>query len=125
YFAMARGHQKDGVDVVACEMTKWFDTNYHYIVPEFAKDTQFALQPNNYLVQAFKDAKAQGFNARPAIIGPVTYLLLGKERDGGDALALLPRLLPVYEQLLAAFKAAGAEWVQIDEPYLALDLTPA
>jgi 5-methyltetrahydropteroyltriglutamate--homocysteine methyltransferase len=123
YFAMARGHQKDGVDVVACEMTKWFDTNYHYIVPEFSKQTAFALAPDNYLVKAFKDAKAQGFNARPAIIGPVTYLLLGKERDGGNALDLLPALLPVYNQLLAEFKEAGAEWVQIDEPFLALDLT--
>lgn len=124
YFAMARGHQKDGVDVVACEMTKWFDTNYHYIVPEFSKDTQFTLQPNNYLVQAFRDAKAQGFNPRPVIIGPVTYLLLGKERDGGNVLDLLPELLPAYQQLLAEFKEAGADWVQIDEPYLALDLTP-
>lgn len=125
YFAMARGHQKDGIDVVACEMTKWFDTNYHYIVPEFSKETEFKLQPSNYLTQAFKDAKAQGFNARPVVIGPVTYLSLGKERDGGDQLALLPKLLPVYEQLLAELKAAGAEWVQIDEPYLALDLTSA
>lgn len=123
YFAMARGHQKDGVDVVACEMTKWFDTNYHYIVPEFEEGTTFSLQPNNYLLQQFKDAKAQGFNARPVIIGPVTYIALGKTHGDADRHDLLKKLLPVYEQLLAEFKAAGAEWVQIDEPYLALDLT--
>ncbi|PZP85226.1 MAG: 5-methyltetrahydropteroyltriglutamate--homocysteine S-methyltransferase [Azospirillum brasilense] len=124
YFAMARGHQKDGVDVVACEMTKWFDTNYHYIVPEFSADTEFKLgfAP---AVDEFKEARAQGFNARPVIIGPVSYLSLGKSRDGSDALALLPKLLPVYAQLLAQFKEAGAEWVQIDEPFLALDLSDA
>ena len=124
YFAMARGHQKDGVDVVACEMTKWFDTNYHYIVPEFSAQTEFTLgfAP---AVDEFKEARAQGFNARPVIIGPVSYLSLGKSRDGSDALALLPKLLPVYAQLLAQFKEAGAEWVQIDEPFLALDLTEA
>ncbi len=123
YFAMARGMQKDGVDVVACEMTKWFDTNYHYIVPEFSEATQFELKPESYLVEAFKRAKAAGFNARPVIIGPVTYLLLGKMRGGKSALSLLPTLLPVYSKLLAEFKAAGADWVQIDEPHLAMDLS--
>lgn len=121
YFAMARGLQKDGVDVVACEMTKWFDTNYHYIVPEFSDATEFKLASNNYLVQAYKDAKAAGIDTRPVVIGPVTYLLLGKGKV--NALSLLPKLLPVYTQLLAEFKAAGAEWVQIDEPFLAMDLT--
>jgi len=121
YFAMARGLQKDGVDVVAMEMTKWFDTNYHYIVPEFSAETEFKLSANNYLVQAYKDAKAAGIETRPVVIGPVTYLLLGKGKV--NALSLLPKLLPVYTQLLAEFKAAGAEWVQIDEPFLAMDLT--
>ena len=124
YFAMARGHQKDGVDVVACEMTKWFDTNYHYIVPEFAKDMHFKLSTAPVLEQ-YKEAKAQGFETRPVIIGPVTYLSLGKERDGGNVFDLLPKLLPVYNELLAQLKAAGATAVQIDEPYLALDLTAA
>ena len=124
YFAMARGHQKDGVDVVAMEMTKWFDTNYHYIVPEFSDETEFALT-THHAVDAFTEAKAQGINARPVLIGPVTFLLLGKMRKGGDALSLLPKLLPVYQQLLARLKEAGAEWVQIDEPFLAMDLTPA
>ncbi len=124
YFAMARGHQKDGVDVVAMEMTKWFDTNYHYIVPEFSKDTEFALT-TKHTVDQYTEAKAAGIETRPVVIGPVTYLLLGKVRDGSDALALLPRLLPVYKQLLAELKAAGATNVQIDEPFLALDLTDA
>jgi 5-methyltetrahydropteroyltriglutamate--homocysteine methyltransferase len=124
YFAMARGHQKDGVDVVAMEMTKWFDTNYHYIVPEFAKDTEFNFG-YPITVEHFKEAKEQGIITRPVVIGPVTYLSLGKMRDGGDALSLLPKLLPVYKELLSQLKAAGAEWVQIDEPYLALDLTAA
>ncbi len=121
YFAMARGLQKDGVDVVAMEMTKWFDTNYHYIVPEFSAETEFKLTPNNYFVQAFKDAKAAGITTRPVVIGPITYLLLGKGKV--NALSLLPKLLPVYTQLLGELKAAGAEWVQIDEPFLAMDLS--
>jgi 5-methyltetrahydropteroyltriglutamate--homocysteine methyltransferase len=124
YFAMARGHQKDGVDVVAMEMTKWFDTNYHYIVPEFSDETEFALT-THHAVDAFTEAKAHGINARPVLLGPITFLLLGKMRKGGDALSLLPKLLPVYQQLLARLKEAGAEWVQIDEPFLAMDLTPA
>ncbi len=124
YFAMARGHQKDGVDVVACEMTKWFDTNYHYIVPEFSDETKFDLgfAP---VVEHFNEAKLQGVATRPVVIGPVTYLSIGKMKGGKDAISLLPKLLPVYERLLATLKDAGAEWVQIDEPCLALDLTPS
>jgi 5-methyltetrahydropteroyltriglutamate--homocysteine methyltransferase len=124
YFGMARGHQKDGIDVVACEMTKWFDTNYHYIVPEFSDATEFSYG-YPITVEHFKEAKAAGFETRPVVIGPVTYLSLGKTKNGSDPVALLPKLLPVYEQLLADLKAAGAEWVQIDEPFLALDLTAA
>ena len=101
YFAMARGYQKDGVDVVAMEMTKWFDTNYHYIVPEFSADTEFKLTTTT-TIDAFNEAKGLGIHTRPVVIGPVTYLLLGKMRGGeGDALSLLPKLLPVYQQLLA------------------------
>ncbi|MES2984906.1 MAG: 5-methyltetrahydropteroyltriglutamate--homocysteine S-methyltransferase [Pseudomonadota bacterium] len=122
YFAMARGLQKDGVDVVACEMTKWFDTNYHYIVPEFSASTEFALEQNLPLA-AYNEAKALGFNTRPVVIGPITYLLLGKMKGEAGALSLLPKLLPVYTELLASLKQAGAEWVQIDEPCLALDLS--
>lgn len=122
YFAMARGLQKDGVDVVACEMTKWFDTNYHYLVPEFSESTEFSLGfvP---VVEHFLEAKALGYTTRPVVIGPVTYLLLGKMKGGKSALSLLPKLLPAYVQLLAQLKEAGAEWVQVDEPYLALDVS--
>ena len=122
YFAMARGHQKDGVDVVACEMTKWFDTNYHYIVPEFSDETNFSLT-HATVVEHFAEAKAQGVAARPVMIGPVTYLLLGKMKGGKSALSLLPKLLPCYSKLLEAYKQAGADWIQIDEPYLAMDLS--
>jgi len=122
YFAMARGHQKDGIDVVACEMTKWFDTNYHYIVPEFSDATEFSFgfAP---VIEHFKEAKALGYTTRPVVIGPVSYLSLGKMKGDKDAMTLLPKLLPVYEKLFAELKAAGAEWVQLDEPFLALDLT--
>jgi 5-methyltetrahydropteroyltriglutamate--homocysteine methyltransferase len=136
YFAMARGQQGGGVDVTATEMTKWFDTNYHYMVPEFSDATQFALQAGNPFVRQCKDATAEGFAARPVLVGPVTYLSLGKMAPSEAAAdttslqcraleLLLPRLLPVYVQLLRELRDAGAEWVQIDEPVLALDLTAA
>jgi len=94
YFAMARGHQKDGIDVVACEMTKWFDTNYHYIVPEFSDATEFSFgfAP---VIEHFKEAKALGYTTRPVVIGPVSYLSLGKMKGDKDAMTLLPKLLPV------------------------------
>lgn len=123
YFAMARGYQADGIDVVAMEMTKWFDTNYHYIVPEFEPNQSFALFTNKP-VDEFTEAKAQGVQTKPVIIGPVTFLALGKMRKGdGNTLSLLPNLLPVYAKLFAALEKAGAEWIQIDEPFLALDLS--
>ena len=121
YFAMARGHQKDGVDVVAMEMTKWFDTNYHYLVPEFSEKTEFKLGYAPVL-EHFKEAKAQGITTRPVVIGPVAYVTLGKTHGKVDRLALVKKLLPVYSQLFAELKAAGAEWIQIDEPHLAMDL---
>ncbi len=124
YFAMARGHQKDGVDVVACEMTKWFDTNYHYLVPEFTEATEFKL---GYapVIEHFKEAKALGYTTRPVIIGPVAYIALGKVQGNADRAKLFAKLLPVYKELLAQLKAEGAEWVQIDEPHLAMDLCDA
>lgn len=122
YFAMARGQQKDGVDVVACEMTKWYDTNYHYLVPEFSDATEFKLG-HAPVVEQFSEAKALGITTRPVVIGPISYLLLGKMKDGKSALSLLPKLLPVYVELLASLKAAGAQWVQLDEAHLALDLS--
>ena len=122
YFAMARGYQKDGLDITAMEMTKWFDTNYHYIVPEFFKDQSFSLFSDKVITE-FVRAKQLGITSKPVIIGPVSYLLLGKEKEAGfDKLDLIKKLLPVYLQLLGELKNQGAEWVQFDEPFLALDI---
>jgi 5-methyltetrahydropteroyltriglutamate--homocysteine methyltransferase len=123
YFAMARGCQKDGLDLIAMEMTKWFDTNYHYLVPEFTKDQTFRLTSRKILDE-FQEAQALGINGKPVLIGPVSYLLLGKEKEPGfNRLDLLDRLLPVYLRILSDLQDLGAAYVQIDEPYLALDLS--
>lgn len=124
YFAMARGVQTGGIDLRALEMTKWFDTNYHYIVPELHAGQEFALRGDKPVAQ-FLEARAAGFDTRPVLLGPVSFLLLSKTTDGSDRLALLERLLPVYAQLLERLHAAGAAWVQIDEPTLVLDLDEA
>ena len=110
--------------VAAGEMTKWFDTNYHYIVPEFSAGMTFRLDASRLLEQ-LAEAKAQGVKAKPVIIGPVTYLAIGKARDGSDRLALLDRLLPVYAELLDVLAAEGVEWVQVDEPILVTELDKA
>ena len=114
-------HADDGVQ--AGEMTKWFDTNYHYIVPEFTADSTFQLDTTRLLAQ-LAEARAQGVKAKPVIVGPVTYLSIGKTKDDSDRLALLPRLLPVYAELLDTLATQGVEWVQIDEPVLVTELTP-
>jgi 5-methyltetrahydropteroyltriglutamate--homocysteine methyltransferase len=120
-FRMARGD----ANTTACEMTKWFDTNYHYLVPEFAIGQGFSLQANR-LVDAFAEARHQGIPARPVLLGPLSYLWLGKTRPVPfDPLQLLDELVAVYGQWLEQLAAVGAEWVQIDEPILALDLPPA
>jgi len=125
YFAMARGVQGGGKDVTAMEMTKWFDTNYHYIVPEFAEDQQFRLSSTKPVAE-FTEAKLLGITTTPVLIGPVTFLLLGKtKREGFDRLGLLDGLLPVYAEAIQQLASAGAQWVQIDEPCLALDRTAA
>ena len=122
YYALARGYQKDGIDITAMEMTKWFDTNYHYIVPEFTKDQSFKILVNKPL-QEYNLAKKHGFDTKPVLIGLVTYLLLGKEKEQGfNRLDLADRLLPVYLQLVESLVNAGAKTIQIDEPYLVLDL---
>jgi 5-methyltetrahydropteroyltriglutamate--homocysteine methyltransferase len=122
YFAMARGYQKDGLDVVAMEMTKWFDTNYHYIVPEFYKDQQFKLFSTK-IIDEFYEAKQLGIISKPVLIGPVSYLLLGKEKEEGfNRIDLIKNLLPVYFDILNKLKALGVEWIQFDEPFLALDI---
>ena len=123
YFAMARGSQKDGQDVVAMEMTKWFDTNYHYIVPEFTKDQEFKLFSEK-IIDEFKEANALGIVTKPVIIGPVTYLLLGKEKEEGfHRIDLIEKLLPVYFEILQKLENENVEWIQFDEPFLALNLT--
>lgn len=123
YFAMARGAQKEGQDVVAMEMTKWFDTNYHYIVPEFTKDQEFELFSNK-IIDEYKEAKAAGFETKPVIIGPVSYLLLGKEKqDGFHSIDLIEKLLPVYFEILQKLQDEKVTYVQFDEPFLALNLT--
>ncbi|MDY3339067.1 5-methyltetrahydropteroyltriglutamate--homocysteine S-methyltransferase [Riemerella anatipestifer] len=122
YFALARGYQKEGIDITAMEMTKWLDTNYHYIVPEFTKDQSFSLR-KNFALEYYKEAKDLGIETKPVLIGAVTYLLLGKEKEEGfHRLELLPSLLEVYRKILAELQEAGVEWVQIDEPLLVLDL---
>ena len=124
-FFMARG-LRPGVTAkpttTACEMTKWFDTNYHYIVPEFLPSTKFTLNATK-VFDEFKEAKDLGIVTCPVLIGPVTYLLLGKGPTGFDPLSLLNSLLPVYEDILKRLSALGAEWIQIDEPVFSLDLT--
>jgi 5-methyltetrahydropteroyltriglutamate--homocysteine methyltransferase len=118
YFTLARGDKNN----FAMEMTKWFDTNYHYLVPEFLNTTEFKLG-SEWLFEEVAEAQALGINAKPVLIGPLTYLYLGKEKHAGlRRLNLLPKLIPVYQQILARLKAQGVEWVQIDEPALALDL---
>lgn len=137
YFKLARGkarhseqhksdsdnrcNHQDGIE--AGEMTKWFDTNYHYIVPEFDHTTEFHLNPEQ-LLRNINLAKTQGVNVKPVILGPVSYLYLGKMKGSGDLdkLALLDQLIPVYQQLFIALERLGIEWLQLDEPALVTDL---
>ncbi|MDM7326284.1 MAG: 5-methyltetrahydropteroyltriglutamate--homocysteine S-methyltransferase, partial [Thermosynechococcus sp. Uc] len=131
YFIMARGvHSQssscaphhDHSDRRALEMTKWFDTNYHYLVPEFTPETHFKLASERLFDQV-AEAQALGHPVKAVLIGPLTFLWLGKDkREGFDRLTLLERLLPVYGEILARLKGQGVEWVQLDEPILGLDL---
>ena len=137
YFAMARGAQGKAHEVAcghshhgheaahgvpAQEMTKWFDTNYHYMVPELTKDQQFSLASRKP-IEEYEEAKALGYQTRPVLVGPVTFLKLAKSKDSSfNPLSLLDRLLPVYIEVLRELAYRGAAWVQIDEPCLVLDL---
>ncbi len=130
HFTMARGIASEATTCcgghahgsAALEMTKWFDTNYHYLVPEFTSTTSFSLSSER-LFQQVAEAQALGHKVKAALIGPLTFLYLGKEKnDGFNRLSLLDKLLPVYADVLARLKALNVEWVQIDEPILALDL---
>ncbi len=123
YFAMARGIQNNGIDITAMEMTKWFDTNYHYIVPEFYKNQEFSLT-NSKVVDEFHEALELGIKTKPVLIGPVSFLLLGKEKEEGfNRIDLLSNLLPSYYAIIEQLTDLGAEYIQFDEPYLATDLS--
>ncbi|MEF7615391.1 5-methyltetrahydropteroyltriglutamate--homocysteine S-methyltransferase [Aquincola sp. MAHUQ-54] len=138
YFTMARGVAAEagaGCNDTACtrahhgsaslEMTKWFDTNYHYLVPEFNAATRFTLHAQRLLAEV-DEALALGHGVKPVLIGPVSFLWLGKSHEAGfDRLSLLGALLPVYADLLKRLAARGVQWVQVDEPVLGLDLPPA
>lgn len=121
-FQMARGVSQGGKETFACEMTKWFDTNYHYLVPEFSRDQAFSLQWTQ-LFDEVAEAHALGHAVKPVVLGPLSYLWLGKVKgEEFDKLELLERLLPVYVQIFHRLAEQGVEWVQIDEPALVLDL---
>ena len=123
YFAMARGRQTDGVDVTAMEMTKWFDTNYHYIVPEFEEGMEFSLSSTKVFDQ-FEEAKAASIDTRPVLVGPVTLVSLGKSKyEGFNFATTVDAVVSVYAEILKKLSDLGAEWVQIDEPILCLDLS--
>ena len=141
YFSMARGeatqaqhahcghaHHSNAAGTAALEMTKWFDTNYHYLVPELSPQTQFSLACERLLAEV-AEAQALGHQVKAALIGPLTFLWLGKEKTPGESgfhrLALLEQLLPVYGALLDRLKQQGVTWVQLDEPILGLDLPGA
>jgi 5-methyltetrahydropteroyltriglutamate--homocysteine methyltransferase len=124
YFAMARGYQKDGLDVTAMEMTKWMDTNYHYLVPEFTADQQFKIYSENVFSEYESARKLLGEKAKPVLLGPVSYLILGKEKqDWFDRIDLIKALVPVYTEIINRLRREGATWIQLDEPCLALDLS--
>ena len=139
YFTMARGVAAEHAHGATCgcapgtgsggkpalEMTKWFDTNYHYLVPEFGPDTSFRLASRRLLGEV-AEAQALGYPVKPVLLGPLSFLWLGKSRtEGYDRLGLLQRLLPAYVEILSRLGAAGVQWVQVDEPILGLDLPPA
>ncbi|MDR4517567.1 MAG: 5-methyltetrahydropteroyltriglutamate--homocysteine S-methyltransferase [Nitrosomonas sp.] len=124
-FRAARGRavndDRDCAGVKACEMTKWFDTNYHFIVPEFDNKTQFSLHADS-LLQQINEARRQGIQAKPVILGPVTYLWLGKSKDDTNRLDLLDALINVYAELLNVLERLEITWLQIDEPVLVMEL---
>ncbi len=128
YFRMARGRSVNGEDTSACEMTKWFNTNYHYIVPELQKEQTFNVGCTS-LIEEIEQAKALHKNVKPVLIGPLTYLWLSKVSHGDaqnnieDKLQFLPELLKAYADLLHQVAQTGVEWIQIDEPILGLDLS--
>ncbi|ATN69984.1 5-methyltetrahydropteroyltriglutamate--homocysteine methyltransferase [Coxiella burnetii] len=123
-FCMARGQAPNGIETSACEMTKWFDTNYHYIVPEFTTNQSFELHHDD-LFKSTKLALENNYRAKPVILGPLSFLWLGKcKGESFNKLLLLEKLLPVYAEIFEQLSSLGVEWVQVDEPILVLDLPP-
>ncbi len=123
YFALCRGYQKDGFDVTPLEMTKWFDTNYHYMVPEFSKSQSFSFRGSK-VIDEFREALQLGIKTKPVLPGPFSFLKLGKEKEVGfNRLDLIHILLPVYLEIVGQLEDAGADCIQIDEPFLVTDLT--
>src|ERR1700744_6482386 len=121
YFAMARGYQKDGLDITAMEMTKWLDTNYHYIVPEFSAKQEFKIFSERIFSEYSSARQILGDKAKPVLVGPATYLFLGKEKEAGfERIDLIKKLIPVYVEIINRLKHQGAIWIQLDEPCLAL-----
>ena len=121
YFAAARGGTYGDVDIAPLEMTKWFDTNYHYLVPEIGSDTAFSLNPAKILAE-LDEAASMGIASRPVIVGPITYLALSKAVDGASApIGRLDELVGIYAELLELLADKGVAWVQIDEPVLVTD----
>lgn len=124
-FAMARGYQKNGYDIPAMEMTKWFDTNYHFIVPEFKAGQKFSFF-HDKVIKDYQEARKDRYQAKPVLVGPVSFLLLGKEKEAGfSRLELISELLPVYAEVLKRLRDNGATYVQMDEPCLSLNLSEA
>ena len=121
YFAMARGLQKDGVDVSAMEMTKWFDTNYHYIVPEFEENQKFSIKSNK-IFDHYQEAKNNGVETRPVLVGPTTFIHLGKSKGEFNKFNLIDDLLATYETVISKLATLGAKDIQIDEPILVTNL---
>lgn len=122
-FAMARGYQKGNYNITAMEMTKWFDTNYHFIVPEFKASQKFCFFSKK-IIHEFQEAKREGIHAKPVLLGPVSFLLLGKEKEEGfHRLELIQNLLPVYLEVLKNLDNANVHYIQFDEPCLSLNLT--
>lgn len=124
YFRMARGQASDGLPFRACEMTKWFDSNYHYLVPEVESNQNFALSSSK-LFDETRELQALGYQPKPVLLGPLTWLWLAKTTGDFNRLDLLERLLPVYGDILCRLADQGVAWVQIDEPILVLDLPNA
>lgn len=122
-FAMARGVQKDGFDISAMEMTKWFDTNYHYIVPEFKANQHFEFFDRK-IIDEFAESRKAGYQTKPVLVGPFSYLMLGKEKEEGfSRFDLIDNLLVVYIEVLKSLRDSGATYIQLDEPCLSLNLS--